>query len=142
MGNLPIFLIPIIVGLVTQGIKALVDYSQRRFQWGLPSYGGMPSAHTSFAFSIATLVAIHEGLNSVLFVIAVAIVIFIVDDALRLRVFLGNHGLALNKLLSKLPQDEAQNIPQIEERLGHKWLEVIVGAALGIILTLILDWLI
>ncbi len=139
MNSLPLFLIPIIVGLVTQGIKTLVDFSQKKFKWGLPSYGGMPSAHTAFAFSLATLIAVREGFDSILFAIAAGIVIFIVDDALRLRVFLGNHGLALNKLLSKLPEEDTKGIPKIEERLGHKWLEVIVGAILGIGLTLTLN---
>lgn len=133
------FLIPIIVGLIIQVIKGLVDFSQKKFEWGLPRYGGMPSAHTSFAFSLATLVYIYEGADSVLFAIACVIVIFIVDDALRLRVFLGNHGVALNRLLSELPKEKTNGIPRIEERLGHKWLEVIVGAILGIILTIVLD---
>ena len=139
MNNLPLFLIPIIVGLATQIIKYLVDFSQKKFEWQLPAYGGMPSAHTSFAFSIATLVAIYEGFDSVLFAVTIVIVIYILDDALRLRVFLGNHGFVLNKLLSRLPQEERNDIPHIEERLGHKWIEVIVGAILGIILTIFLD---
>ena len=34
------------------------------------------------------------------------------------------------------------SIPEIEERLGHKWIEVIVGAGLGVILTVLLNKLI
>lgn len=139
MNNFPLFLIPIIVGLATQIIKYLVDFSGKKFKWQLPGYGGMPSAHVAFAFSMATLVAIYEGFDSVLFAVTVVIVIYILDDALRLRVFLGNHGLALNRLLSELPKEKTNGIPRIEERLGHKWLEVIAGAILGIILTIVLD---
>lgn len=98
----------------------------------------MPSAHTAFACAIATVVAITDGINSASFVIASAVVIFILDDALRMRMFLSRHGLALRKLIHELPTDKQQDYPYLETRLGHKVPEVIAGAVLGTALSLLL----
>ncbi len=139
--NLPLFLVPIFVGLATQAMKPLLNKGwaeHYRYEIKfLPRYGGMPSAHTSFAFSIATVVAMSEGLNSAMFAIAVVVVIFILDDALRMRIFLGRHGQSLIRLISKLPKEERVKYPHLETQLGHKPKEVAAGAVVGTVLTII-----
>jgi acid phosphatase family membrane protein YuiD len=141
---IPPFLIPPIVGILAQLLKALLNH-----EWyatlpdsgqKIPRYGGMPSAHTAFAFSIATVVAARAGFHSAEFVIATALVILILDDALRMRVFLSRHGQALHKLVQTLPPDAQKNYPYLESRLGHTITEVAAGAALGITLSLIILW--
>lgn len=144
--TLPIFTIPILCGLVAQAIKPLINK-----QWyatispdgkRLPRYGGMPSAHSSFAFSIATVVGLSDGIMSSTFAIAVAILILILDDALRMRIFLSRHGQALRRLIQKLPKEERATYPYLESRLGHKPLEVVAGGALGTLLSVGLFYLI
>jgi acid phosphatase family membrane protein YuiD len=139
------FLIPILCGLIAQGLKYFFNkrfYSELRIAGQrIPRYGGMPSAHTAFAFSLATVVAWADGLNSATFAMAVAATIFILDDALRMRMFLSRHGLALHKLIQRLPEEEQKDFPYLETRLGHKVPEVIVGGALGILLALLFLWL-
>ncbi len=138
--NLPIFLIPIAVGLTAQVLKPLLNrgWYTHRFDDAryMPRYGGMPSAHTAFAFSLATVVALADGFFSASFAIAVSLTIFILDDALRMRIFLGRHGLALQRLVNKLPAQERRGLPYLESHLGHEPLEAIGGAILGIALTL------
>lgn len=140
--NFPLFVIPVIAGLTAQAIKPLLNK-----QWyatmgpdsrKLPRYGGMPSAHAAFAFAMATVVWLAEGLTSASFVIAAALVILILDDALRMRIFLSRHGLALRRLIQKLPPEERRSYPYLESRLGHKPVEVLVGGAWGIVLAYIL----
>ncbi len=104
----------------------------------MPRYGGMPSAHTAFAFSLVTVVAMAEGVMNSAFAMAVAVVIFILDDALRMRIFLGRHGRALRGLIAKLTPEEREKFPHLESRLGHKGSEVLAGAGLGIVVTIIL----
>ncbi len=104
----------------------------------MPRYGGMPSAHTAFAFSLSTVVAVVDGVASVSFAIAAAMTVFILDDALRMRLFLGHHGEALRKMIQKLSTKERAQYPTLEVRLGHKPAEVIVGALVGIVLTLLI----
>lgn len=140
--SLPLFLLPIICGIVAQAIKPLLnkhaftEYAHAGTK--LPRYGGMPSAHTAFATSLATLVAWETGVGSVAFAVAAALVIYVLDDALRMRMFLSRHGLALRQLIAELPESERQKFPHLEAQLGHKAPEVIVGAMLGIFLTLLL----
>ena len=138
----PLFLIPIIVGAVTQSMKPFLNkrwYAQLT-EGGqkIPRYGGMPSAHTAFATSLATLAALSDGLMSMTFAITVSLVIFVLDDALRMRIFLSRHGEALRRLVHQLPKEKQTDFPYLEARLGHKLPEVLVGAAIGILLTWVL----
>lgn len=137
--QVPLFLIPIVVGLAAQAVKLLFNkewYARINHQGRkLPRYGGMPSAHSAFAFSLATVVGMTVGVASVEFAITAVIVTVILDDALRMRIFLGRYGAALRQLMKKLPENEQQQFPYLEERLGHTWGEVIAGAAFGVGLT-------
>lgn len=137
--QLPLYLIPIIVGVATQSLKPFLNkkwYAQLT-EGGqkIPRYGGMPSAHTAFAVSLATLAALHDGPMSMTFAITVSLVIFVLDDALRMRIFLSRHGEALRRLVHHLPKADQHGFPYLEARLGHKLPEVLVGAAIGVLLT-------
>ena len=139
---LPFFLIPILVGLITQGLKPLFNrkWYARLGDKGrkIPRYGGMPSAHTAFIFSLATVIGVVEGFGSAAFAIAAVLVIIVLDDALRMRIFLSRYGAALRRLIKKLPEPEQHLFPYLESRLGHKVPEVIVGAAIGVFLTFLI----
>jgi uncharacterized protein len=143
--SVPAFLIPVICGVLAQSLKPFLNRNLastiRVAGYKMPRYGGMPSAHTAFAFSTATVVGWHEGIMSASFAIVVAIVIFILDDALRMRVFLGKHGQALTRLIGLLPEKDRNEFAPLEQRLGHKPAEVVVGAILGVLLALGLLWI-
>lgn len=134
-----LFLVPILVGLAAQALKPLLNkkWYAHLTEGGkkIPRYGGMPSAHTAFATSLVTVAAMAEGVQSSLFVLAVALLIFVLDDALRMRIFLSRHGEALRRLVDRLPEEERRQFPYLEDRLGHKLTEVMAGGALGVILT-------
>jgi len=136
-----LFLVPIVVGLATQALKRVFNKEWRLHKDQedyLPRYGGMPSAHTAFAFSLATVVAVYDGFDSTMFAIVAAVLIFVLDDALRMRIFLGHHGQALHRFIQRLPLKERSQYPQVETHLGHKPAEVTVGAILGVVLTLLI----
>lgn len=137
----PLFLVPIFAGLVAQGLKRVFNarlYAEIKIEGrAIPRYGGMPSAHTAFAFSLATVIALVDGFFSTSFAIAASLVIFILDDALRMRIFLSRHGVALHKLITALPQEQQRDYPYLETRMGHKASEVTAGAFLGVGLTLL-----
>lgn len=137
---IPLFLIPILAGLIAQGLKPLLNkhwYAELTERGRkIPRYGGMPSAHTAFATSLATVVGLADGFASATFAIAAAIVIFVLDDALRMRIFLSRHGQALSQLVDRLPAAERAQYPYLEARLGHAPREVVAGAVLGVALSL------
>ncbi len=144
--NTPLFLIPLVVGLITQFSKRFFNHNwspeMRDRAPHLPKYGGMPSAHTAFAFSLLTVVGYTAGLSSPIFVVAVVLAVIILDDALRMRIFLGRHGEALVRLISLLPEKDRKAFPPLEKKLGHEPVEAFVGALVGIGLTLLLLFLV
>lgn len=128
-------------GLTAQALKPVLnrqwynklDRRGRR----LPRYGGMPSAHAAFVVSVATVVGMEAGITSVAFVIAAAMVILVFDEALRMRIFLSQHGLILKELVKLLPEKERRGLPYLESRLGHKPIEVAAGSLIGIAVSLL-----
>jgi len=131
-----IFLIPIVVGTSTQLIK-FVLYSLKN-GWNLKylmTHGHMPSAHTAFMISLITSVGFYEGIHSGAFAIAVAFAVIVIDDAVRLRVIMGDQGRYLNNLMQTLDIDK-KKYPRLKERVGHRVSEIIVGGILGFILTM------
>jgi acid phosphatase family membrane protein YuiD len=97
----------------------------------------MPSAHTAFAISTLTSIGYFEGTTSGVFALAFIFGFIIIDDALRLRMYLGDQGRYLNMLVNELPVDK-KKFPRLKERIGHRVSEVIIGGVLGFFLTLIL----
>lgn len=144
--SLPLFLIPILAGLTAQGLKpffnkrlyATLTNDSRK----VPRYGGMPSAHSAFVFSLATMIGLVDGIYSTTFALAASAVVLILDDALRLRIFLANFGEALARLIKRVPAGEQGAFPYVETQLGHKPLEVAAGAMLGIFVSSLLYWLV
>lgn len=133
-----VFLIPIIVSVITQLMK-FVMYSMKH-GWKLEyiaTHGHMPSAHTAFAISLLTSIGYYEGIGSGAFAVAVAIAFLIIDDAVRLRMYLGDQGRYLNTLIQTLKLSSTE-FPRLKERVGHRTSEVIVGGFVGFFLSTIL----
>lgn len=133
-----IFIIPVIAGGIVQFIKFIV-YSLKH-GWDIKyamTHGHMPSAHTGFIVSLATSVGYYDGVTTGAFAVAVALAIIVIDDAARLRMYMGDQGRYLNMLIRQLNVSEKQ-FPRLHERMGHRVSEVIIGGILGFLLTLIL----
>ena len=131
-----VFLVPVLVAVLTEAIK-FANYC-RKYGWDIRysiAYGHMPSAHTAFVASLVTTVALEDGFEKTTFAIALTLAIIVIFDALRLRVYMGEHARFLNSLVKELRLDETK-YPRLKERVGHKPEEVAVGALVGILLTL------
>ena len=142
LSNYYVFLLPIIVGTIIWVIKFLVFYAMHDFNWAYAiehgtTYGHMPSAHTGFVASLATSVGYYEGLESGAFAVAIAFAIVVIDDALRLRMYMGDHGRRLNFIIEQLKISK-DDFPRLKECVGHRKSEVIVGGILGFVITCLL----
>ena len=136
--SLKVFLIPAIVGCIVQTTKFVVYC--RKHGWNIRyamTHGHMPSAHTGFIIALITAVGYYEGITSGAFAVSMALAILVVDDAVRLRAYMGDQGRYLNMLIRQLNINEAQ-FPRLKERMGHRISEVIIGGIYGFILTIIL----
>jgi uncharacterized protein len=133
-----IIIIPLIVGIFTQTLKFILFSIKNGFQWEyFFTHGHMPSAHTAFVISTLTSIGYYEGTNTGTFALAFIFAFLIIDDALRLRMYLGDQGRYLNMLVEQLPVDK-KKFPRLKERVGHRLNEVLIGGVLGFGLTLLL----
>lgn len=136
---MPIYLIPVIILAVNQILKLIIESIKGNFSWNhLTSNGGMPSSHSSFASSAATIVYLSSGANSPIFVLAMVTALVIIWDAFTTRHQIGYQGNIINKLIKELPDKQEYKYPLLNERTGHSFSEVIVGIILGISLTFLL----
>ena len=137
----PIITTPIIVGLIAHLLKSFLIIKKRR-QIKLSyffEYGNMPSAHTAFVVSLISVIGYRDGIASSGFAIAFVFAFIVIDDALRFRRSLEDYSKAINLIAQKNPGVLGnKKMPALEERVGHRISEVIVGAILGFLLTGIL----
>jgi len=130
---MPIYLIPFIVLVINQALKLIIESIRGKFSWNhLASNGGMPSSHSSFAASAATVVYLSLGANSAIFALALTVALLFIWDAFTTRHQIGYQGNILNKLIKELPDKKEYQYPLLNERTGHSLSEVLVGTILGI----------
>lgn len=141
---LELILIPILVAVITQILKLTIDGIPNNLNWQhlVNDYGGMPSSHTAFVTSLATVVGLSQGFNSATFAISVVLMIVVMRDAVGFRREIGRNAIFTN-MLAKIIYKDAPNqtknkIDFLNERVGHSLLEVIVGFIVGVCLSVIL----
>ena len=134
-----IVLIPFLALIIAQIIKVIIDTIKGEFSWSnFNRYGGMPSSHSALVAALCTEIGTQTGFNSAAFAIALAISFLIIRDAIGLRRYLGNHGKILNMLIKDLPDYKEDKYPYLEQRLGHTYLQAIIGILIGIVIALLI----
>ena len=100
--------------------------------------GGMPSVHSATVCSLATWALIDGGTSSALFGFTTVFAAIVMYDSFGVRRSAGEHAKAINKLVNDLSISggvkNASEYREMREMLGHKPLEVLVGAILGIVI--------
>jgi acid phosphatase family membrane protein YuiD len=137
-----IVIIPLVILLLVRIIKFVIFYFRhgRSLSYTLShgmTYGHMPSVHSALMISLVTSIGHYAGFNSGAFAISLVMAILIIDDATRLRVYMGEHSRYINMLIDKTNTAE-ENYPRLKERMGHKPLEALAGGIIGLILTILL----
>lgn len=121
-------LTPFLAWLVAGVSKFIINSIRaRQFAFVLIGYGGLPSNHSAVVSSMATLIALKEGINHSAFGAAITLAFVVMLDAGGLRRQVGKHALAINKLGTG-----ASDHPTLRERMGHTRLEIVSGIAVGI----------
>ncbi|MFH0830617.1 MAG: divergent PAP2 family protein [Parcubacteria group bacterium] len=130
---------PILVTVFTQLTKVAIRAVQTgKFETNeYFAWGKFPSSHIALVTSLATVVALVVGVQSVEFAMALALAVLVTRDALGLRMFVENHAKAINVLRTLLPASKQRLVPKQVDRVGHTLLEALGGAAFGLGLTLI-----
>ena len=141
-------LIAALIGwFVAQGLKIPIHYLVEH-EWDLSRFhgsGGMPSSHTAMVVSAAIMVGATNGYASGVFAVAVVVALIVMYDATGVRWAAGLHAKAINQIVEYLDSGDVNDqekdlndlIPKLNESLGHRVIEVICGALLGVAIAVI-----
>ena len=135
--------------ILAQIIKLIYYYSRNkkvRLE-RLTGAGGMPSAHSAVGCSVTMSALLNYGFSSSAFAIAFILTLIVIYDATGVRWEAGLHARMLNQLFDrieeKLPKEERnafrEEFSELNESLGHRPVEAVFGALLGISLACILQ---
>lgn len=99
------------------------------------SSGGMPSSHTASTVCLTTVIGIQYGFDSGFFAVATVLTFIVMADATGVRRAAGKQAEVLNRLVYS--SKEIKLDKELKVLLGHTPVQVILGAALGILVGVI-----
>jgi acid phosphatase family membrane protein YuiD len=121
---------PLITWITVGPIKFLINSAKaRKWAFNLVGNGGFPSNHSAVVSSMATLIALREGIGHPAFGVAVTLCFIVVIDANSLRQHVGKQAAAINRL-AKDKEDKRHT--WLRERMGHTLVEIGGGLCTGI----------
>ena len=129
MENLIFIAAPLLGWFSAQGIKFI--FSLRKDGVTVTDAfqsGGMPSSHSAFMLALTTVIGLSEGFNSAIFGLSLALSAIIMYDARGVRLATGQQTEVLKKIANK----EKIKV-HITNAKGHRIIEVIAGAILGVV---------
>ncbi|MBP3638242.1 MAG: divergent PAP2 family protein [Clostridia bacterium] len=96
--------------------------------------GGMPSSHTAFVVSLGIMVGALVGYDSVEFAVCFILAAVVMYDATGVRRETGIQAQVINEILRQVFIDGKPIADDdLKELVGHKPLEVLGGAIIGLI---------
>ena len=135
-------LICAIIGwFAAQAIKC-VRYvvKNKRFDFALlMSSGGMPSSHSATVSAVVVATAKLCGTGSPEFALAFILAFIVMYDAAGVRRAAGEQAKVLNRIADELSEGDTRYLDKdLKEFIGHTPFQVIVGALLGIAISVII----
>ncbi len=102
--------------------------------------GGMPSSHTSTVCALTVSILNTEGAMSPITAVSLILTIIVMIDAMGVRRATGDNSKLLNKIVHDLFEEKNSQylLEDIKQYVGHKPLEVLVGAFIGILIPFII----
>lgn len=128
--------------LLAQVFKVLFEYWYTR-SWKRALFfspGGMPSSHSALTVALMVSVGIYEGFGTTLFAISAALALVVMYDAAGVRRAAGEQAKAINIIFERLEDRGLKLDRKLKELLGHRPIEVIAGALLGLTVALGVSW--
>ena len=123
---------------VAQSVKVTRNVLNRRrfnMRWIIDT-GGMPSSHSSGTAAVATVVGLYSGFDSVTFLFALVFALLTMFDAASVRRSVGRQAILMNRMIDDIYAQGKFFEQHLKEFLGHTPVEVLVGAGLGVVVSL------
>ena len=126
--DLTYVLTPFIAWLVAGTLKFIVNSVRAgKLAFGMIGYGGLPSNHSAIVSSMATVIALREGVGHPAFGVALTLAFIVVLDASSLRRQIGKQAQMINRLADL--SDSKSKL--LRERIGHTPVEILAGITTG-----------
>lgn len=140
----PILLTGAVAWLLSQVSKAIIYLIiNKRFQWDrLFGDGGMPSSHSATVTSVAVITGLRCGLDSPTFAIAAILALIVMHDAMGVRQETGKQAKVINsmvELINSFGRGELTPEETLKEFVGHTRRQVVIGAAVGCVVALVMN---
>ena len=123
---------------VAQVLKTIIDLVLNRSfnPERLFGSGGMPSSHSATVCALVTASAMKYGPGSFEFAVSFVLAMIVMYDAMGVRRETGKQAKLLNRVFfeNMLNLDGVILQEKLKEYVGHTPLQVVAGAALGIII--------
>ena len=105
--------------------------------------GGMPSSHSATVCALSSACAVVYGVSSGEFAIASIVAFIVMYDACNVRLETGKQAIAI-KELQEMFRNMGKNLSaeeKLKELVGHTLPQVLVGALLGILIGIGINWI-
>ncbi len=132
----PYILVVVLGWICAQGLKYVFAVIKTKRIGNFRQFytsGNMPSSHSACVVGLATVVGLIDGFDSAIFGVSFLFASIVMYDAVMVRRSSGEQGLAIQELI-KLGKTKIV-LPRAAK--GHTPAEVMVGAALGLVLGLV-----
>lgn len=126
--------------IIAQSIKVslgIIREKRFNFRWFVGT-GGMPSSHAAGVSALATSIGVTYGFDSALFAVVLTFTLIVMFDAQGVRLSAGKQAEILNKMLDDIYWKKKLDEDKLKEFIGHTPVEVWAGAALGVLISLLL----
>lgn len=132
-------IIPVATWFCIQLFKVIWDLvTTKKFNFKrIMGAGGMPSSHSAVVMALTTMVGKEYGIDSPIFAISLVFSAVVMYDAAGVRRAAGKQAKLLNKIAETPGLTGIQMQEKLVEVLGHTPIQVFVGAAIGVIVGLI-----
>ena len=137
-----IIIIASITWILNQTLKIALYYITEK-KWDIKRFfgaGGMPSTHSATSMSVAIAIGCAEGWDSSIFALALIVSMIVMADAAGVRRATGEQAKVLNKIILEFFEEIKIKDERLKEWVGHTPFEVIVGAFIGIAMSLFLSY--
>ena len=117
-------------------VKYVIGYIKNEkydFKTQLFMSGGMPSSHSTTVVALVTVIGMRDGIGSGLFGLGALFALIVMYDAVKVRRSSGEQGIAIQSLIKE--QNSKVKLPRAAK--GHTPLEVVIGAAFGVLIGIV-----
>jgi uncharacterized protein len=128
-----IILALLFAGFGAQAIKLIVLWFRHKSLCWRDIFvtGGMPSSHSAFVVSLATIIYLQEGITTA-FAVSLVLAFIVVRDAYGVRRTVGEEGIVLHDIMKKVKLKKKTHFA-----MGHTPKQVLVGSLIGFVVSVL-----